>query len=214
MNAGLSLVVRKFEISAYHPTWQAMKTFTDQRDESVTDELWLVEHFPVFTQGQGGKAEHLLNPGNIPVIHTDRGGQITYHGPGQLVVYTLFNLRRLKMNVRAFVTLLEKSVIGLLAEYNISAQSRCDAPGVYVDGAKICSLGLRVRRGCSYHGLALNINLDLAPFSQINPCGFANLPMTKISNFIAEITFAEIETKICQYIAKNFGYNEILFAGE
>jgi len=158
-----------------------MQQFTDQRDASTVDEIWLLEHEAVFTQGRAGKAEHLLAPGDIPVVQSDRGGQITYHGPGQLMVYTLLDIDRLGLGIRSLVLALEQAVIACLADYGISARGRRDAPGVYVKNAKIASLGLRVRKGCSYHGLALNVNMDLAPFERINPCGYRGLEMTQIS---------------------------------
>lgn len=164
----------------YLETWAAMRDFTDNRDQGTRDQLWLLQHSPVFTQGQAGKVEHLLSPGDIPVVQADRGGQVTYHGPGQWVVYLLLDLRRRGLGVRDLVDLIETSVIALLAGYGIVAESRRDAPGVYVDGAKIASLGLRVRRGCSYHGLALNVDMDLEPFARINPCGFEGLAVTSL----------------------------------
>lgn len=170
----------------YEPVWQAMQAFTHERGEADADQLWLVEHEPVFTQGQAGKSEHLLTPGNIPVVPTDRGGQVTYHGPGQLVIYPLLDLRRAKLGVRELVSLLEQVTVELLAEdYGIEAAARPDAPGVYVAGCKIASLGLRVRRGCSFHGLALNVDMDLEPFLRINPCGYNGLRMTQLSELLA-----------------------------
>jgi lipoyl(octanoyl) transferase len=160
-----------------------MHDFTNTRDETTADEIWLVEHERVFTQGQAGKAEHVLVPGDIPVIQSDRGGQVTYHGPGQQVMYVLLNLKRRKLGVRELVTILEQTVVNTLAELGIEAYPRADAPGVYVDGRKICSLGLRIRKGCSFHGLALNIDMDLSPFLRINPCGYAGLEMTQVSSF-------------------------------
>ena len=156
-----------------------MQDFTDTRDENTPDEIWLVEHESVFTQGQAGKDEHLLAPGDIEVIKVDRGGQVTYHGPGQQMMYVLFNLRRLKIGVRELVTWLEECIIESLAEYGIEAYAKADAPGVYVNDSKIASLGLRVRRGCSFHGLALNVNMDLSPFLRINPCGYAGMNMVQ-----------------------------------
>jgi lipoyl(octanoyl) transferase len=161
------------------PIWQKMQAYTDTRDDSSPDEIWLVEHESVFTQGQAGKDEHLLAPGDIEVIKVDRGGQVTYHGPGQQMMYVLFNLRRLKIGVRELVTWLEECIIESLAEYNIEAYAKADAPGVYVNDSKIASLGLRVRRGCSFHGLALNVNMDLSPFLRINPCGYAGMNMVQ-----------------------------------
>lgn len=161
----------------YQTVWHAMQDFTDNRGDAAKDELWLVEHPPVFTQGQAGKEEHLLMPGDIPVVKVDRGGQVTYHGPGQQVLYPMINLRRRKMGVRELVTLIENGIINMLAKYNIVAAAKPDAPGVYVNDKKIASLGLRIRNGCSFHGLALNVNMDLSPFLRINPCGYAGLEM-------------------------------------
>ncbi|UDJ81046.1 lipoyl(octanoyl) transferase LipB [Kosakonia oryzae] len=176
-----TILIRNLGLQSYEPVSQKMHDFTDTRDDTTPDEIWLVEHYPVFTQGQAGKAEHVLAPGDIPVIQSDRGGQVTYHGPGQQVMYVLINLKRRKIGVRELVTLLENTVINTLATQGIKAQARADAPGVYVQGKKICSLGLRIRKGCSFHGLALNINMDLAPFMRINPCGYAGMEMTQVS---------------------------------
>lgn len=161
-----------------------MRELTDSRDESTPDQLWLVEHEPVFTQGQAGKPEHLLMPGDIPVVQTDRGGQVTYHGPGQVVLYPLLDVRRARLGVRDLVSALENAVIAVLAEYGVEARARADAPGVYVGEAKIASLGLRIRRGASYHGVALNVDVDLAPFQRINPCGYAGMAMTRIADLV------------------------------
>lgn len=177
-----SLVIRQLNTMDYSRVWQAMKDFTDHRDDSVADELWLVEHPAVFTQGQAGKSEHLLIPGDIEVVKADRGGQVTYHGPGQQVVYVMINLRRRKIGIRQLVTLIENSIVAALTDYNIAAYAKADAPGVYVDEKKIASLGLRVRRGCSFHGLALNVNMDLSPFLRINPCGYAGLEMIQTAD--------------------------------
>nr|WP_282447069.1 lipoyl(octanoyl) transferase LipB [Pseudoalteromonas sp. 2CM32C] len=174
-----TLIVRQLGRQRYMPIWQKMQDFTDTRDENTPDEIWLVEHESVFTQGQAGKDEHLLAPGDIEIIKVDRGGQVTYHGPGQQMMYVLFNLRRLKIGVRELVTWLEECIIESLAEYNIEAYAKADAPGVYVNDSKIASLGLRVRRGCSFHGLALNVNMDLSPFLRINPCGYAGMNMVQ-----------------------------------
>ena len=178
------ILVRHLGLQPYEPVSQAMHDFTDRRDDTTPDEIWLVEHLPVFTQGQAGKAEHLLMTGDIPVIQSDRGGQVTYHGPGQQVMYVLLNLKRRKLGVRELVTLLEQTVVNTLAEYDIDAHPRADAPGVYVGEMKICSLGLRIRKGCSFHGLALNINMDLAPFQRINPCGYAGMEMTQMRQWV------------------------------
>ena len=174
-----TLIVRQLGRQRYMPIWQKMQAYTDTRDDNSPDEIWLVEHDSVFTQGQAGKEEHLLAPGDIEVIKVDRGGQVTYHGPGQQMMYVLFNLRRLKIGVRELVTWLEECIIESLAEYGIDAYAKADAPGVYVNDSKIASLGLRVRRGCSFHGLALNVNMDLSPFLRINPCGYAGMNMVQ-----------------------------------
>ncbi|GAB2726704.1 lipoyl(octanoyl) transferase LipB [Halomonas garicola] len=173
----------------YLPVWQAMRELTETRDAQAADQFWLVEHEPVFTQGQAGRPEHVLMPGDIPVVQTDRGGQVTYHGPGQVVLYPLIDVRRAGLGVRALVTAMENAVIDVLAEYAVAARARPDAPGVYVildsgEEAKIASLGLRIRRGSSYHGVALNVDGDLAPFSRINPCGHAGMPMARLASLI------------------------------
>ena len=183
-----NILVRHLGLQPYEPVSQAMHEFTDSRDDTTPDEIWLVEHLPVFTQGQAGKAEHLLMTGDIPVIQSDRGGQVTYHGPGQQVMYVLLNLKRRKLGVRELVTLLEQTVVNTLAEYGIDAHPRADAPGVYVGEMKICSLGLRIRKGCSFHGLALNINMDLTPFQRINPCGYAGMEMTQMRQWVDTAT--------------------------
>ncbi|MCB1857331.1 MAG: lipoyl(octanoyl) transferase LipB [Gammaproteobacteria bacterium] len=165
----------------YLPVWRDMQRFTDSRTGNTEDEIWLLEHYPVFTLGQAGRIEHLLEPGTIPVIHADRGGQVTYHGPGQLIAYLLVDLRRRRIGVRPLVTLMEQSIVDLLNGYGIASAPRPDAPGVYVQGSKIASLGLRVRHGCSFHGLSLNVAMDLEPFKRINPCGYPGLPVTQLS---------------------------------
>ncbi|AWL11529.1 Lipoyl(octanoyl) transferase [Saliniradius amylolyticus] len=172
-----SIIVRQLGRQDYTPIWQAMQDFTDHRGDNTSDELWLVEHNPVFTQGQAGKEEHLLAPGDIPVVKVDRGGQVTYHGPGQQMLYVLVDLRRRKLGVRHLVTALEQTIIETLAPFGIEAYAKADAPGVYVDEKKICSVGLRIRKGCSFHGLAMNVNMDLGPFQRINPCGYAGMEM-------------------------------------
>tara|TARA_R100001510_G_scaffold12155_1_gene9382 strand:- start:735 stop:1406 length:672 start_codon:yes stop_codon:yes gene_type:complete len=171
------VIVRQLGRQPYEPIFEAMKRFTDERDQNTQDEIWLVEHDAVFTQGQAGKAEHILMPGDIPVIQVDRGGQVTYHGPGQQVIYLMLNIKRRKLGVRHLVTAMEEAVVGLLEKYGVTAYPKPDAPGVYVDEKKVCSLGLRIRNGCSFHGLALNVNMDLSPFQRINPCGYAGMEM-------------------------------------
>ncbi|MRS90141.1 lipoyl(octanoyl) transferase LipB [Enterobacteriaceae bacterium RIT714] len=193
------ILVRQLGLQPYEPVSQAMHDFTDSRDDNTPDEIWLVEHLPVFTQGQAGKAEHVLVPGDIPVIQSDRGGQVTYHGPGQQVMYVLLNLKRRKLGVRELVTVLEQTVVATLAEFGIDAHPRADAPGVYVGEMKICSLGLRIRKGCSFHGLALNINMDLTPFLRINPCGYAGMEMTQMRQWVENAT----PDNICPSLVKN-----------
>jgi lipoyl(octanoyl) transferase len=184
-----------------------MTEFTNQRGLETQDQLWLVEHPPVFTQGQAGKAEHLLFPGDIPVVQTDRGGQVTYHGPGQLVAYPLLDLKRLKIGVRDLVTHIEQTIIATLAHYQISSAAKPDAPGVYVEGKKIASLGLRVRRGCSFHGLALNVDMDLSPFLQINPCGYEGLAMTQIKDLIPNPpSLDQVQQQLAKEFARKLGY--------
>ncbi len=208
------LVVRQLGRQDYLPIWQGMHDFTDKRDENTRDEIWLVEHNPVFTQGQAGKAEHLLNTGDIPVIQSDRGGQVTYHGPGQIVAYFLINLRRKKLGVRELVTDIETLVINTLKHYDIESAAKSDAPGVYVDGRKICSLGLRIRRGCSFHGLALNVNMDLSPFLRINPCGYAGLEMVQVSDLTGPTTVADVETLLVRELVNLLGYEKVEFSTE
>ncbi len=173
--------IRRLGRVPYEPTWREMQAFTDARDPGTTDEIWILEHDPVFTLGLAGKREHVLAPGDIPVVHIDRGGQVTYHGPGQLVVYPLLDLRRRKLGPRALVDALEQATVDTLAEWDVDAHARPDAPGVYVGERKIASIGLRVRRGASYHGIAFNVDMDLEPFTRINPCGYAGLEMTQVS---------------------------------
>ncbi|TVQ28486.1 MAG: lipoyl(octanoyl) transferase LipB [Wenzhouxiangella sp.] len=191
----------------YLPVWEAMRDFTDARDESTPDELWLVEHDPVFTQGLAGKAEHVLNPGAIPVVQTDRGGQVTYHGPGQIVAYPLLDLDRRGLGVRCLVDRLEQSVIDVLADLGQPGERRDGAPGVYVAGAKIASIGLKVRRGRSYHGLSFNIDMDLTPFAMINPCGFAGLAMTRLVDLVPSISVAEARQRLVTAICTRLGYH-------
>ncbi|WP_072658024.1 lipoyl(octanoyl) transferase LipB [Vibrio vulnificus] len=196
------------------PVWQAMHEFTDKRNEETPDEVWLVEHNPVFTQGQAGKAEHLLNTGDIPVVQSDRGGQVTYHGPGQLVAYFLINLRRKKLGVRDLVTTIENLVINTLKAYNIDSAARPDAPGVYVEGRKICSLGLRIRKGCSFHGLALNVNMDLSPFLRINPCGYQGMEMVQVSELGGPTDIALVEQQLVKELVNLLGYEQVEFSIE
>ncbi|MDY7562010.1 lipoyl(octanoyl) transferase LipB [Pseudomonas sp. 10B1] len=203
-----SLGFRELGEVAYEPTWHAMQRFTESRVHDVADEVWLVQHAPVFTQGQAGKAEHLLLPGDIPVVQVDRGGQVTYHGPGQLVVYLMLDVRRLGFGVRELVSRIERSLIALLASYDVEAVAKKDAPGVYVDEAKIASLGLRIRNGYSFHGLALNVDMDLEPFRRINPCGYAGLAMTQLCDHAGPIEFAEVSARLRAQLVKHLDYAE------
>ena len=193
-------------MQAYEPIWRAMQDYTDTRDATANDELWVLEHTPVFTQGQNGKQEHLLNPGDIPVIQVDRGGQVTYHGPGQLIVYFLMDIRRRGLGVRTLVHGIENAVIDYLSQFDIEAHARADAPGIYVKHAKIGSLGLRIRRGCSFHGLSFNVNMDLEPFKRINPCGLSNLQMTQLSELGGpdnlEAVIPDLVTCLQQHLTK------------
>ncbi len=191
----------------YQPIWRAMQRFTDTRGVDTPDEIWLLEHSPVFTQGQAGKAEHVLFAGDIPVVQVDRGGQVTYHGPGQLVAYLLLDIRRSGMGVRDLVSRIERSLIDLLASYGVKAAAKPDAPGVYVDGAKIASLGLRIRNGRSFHGLALNVDMDLQPFQRINPCGYAGMAMTQLVDQAAEsVTIAQVSARLREQLVKHLDY--------
>ena len=199
---------RELGLLDYEPAWQAMQRFTSERGRDTADEIWLVQHPPVFTQGQSGKPEHLLLPGNIPVVQVDRGGQVTYHGPGQLVAYLMLDVRRLGFGVRDLVSRIERSLIALLADYGVTAVAKPDAPGVYVDGAKIASLGLRIRNGCSFHGLALNVDMDLEPFRRINPCGYAGLAMTQLREHAGPIEFAEVSARLRAQLVKHLDYAE------
>lgn len=192
------LVIRQLGLQDYSRIWQAMQQFTDLRDSNTPDEIWLLEHPPVFTQGQAGKAEHLLFPGDIPVVQVDRGGQVTYHGPGQLVAYVLLDIKRRNLGVRQLVSMLENILIELLRRYDIGAEARPDAPGVYVAGAKIASLGLRVRKGCTFHGLALNVQMDMEPFSRINPCGYAGMQMVQCSELGGPLQVSEAATVMAE----------------
>ena len=206
--AARAAVVRDLGRQSYEPVWRAMQRFTDARDEATLDELWLVEHEPVFTLGQAGKPEHVLAPGEIPVIHVDRGGQVTYHGPGQIVAYPLLDLRRLKLGVRQYVDRIEQALIDTLADWGITAGRRDGAPGVYVDGRKIAALGIRVRRGCSFHGLAFNVDMDLEPFGRINPCGYAGLQVTSMVELLggpADFSLDAVQSRLLENLAAQFG---------
>ena len=206
-----TLIVRQLGRQRYMPIWQKMQDYTDVRTEHDADEIWLVEHEPVFTQGQAGKDEHLLAPGDIEVIKVDRGGQVTYHGPGQQMMYVLFNLRRLKIGVRELVTWLEECIIDTLNEYDIAAYAKADAPGVYVNDSKIASLGLRVRRGCSFHGLALNVNMDMSPFLRINPCGYAGMNMVQTTDLNGPEDLAQAGAGLVKHMIKKLNATQVKY---
>jgi len=202
----MGLVVRYLGQVDYEQTWHDMQRFTDERTGASADELWVLQHPPVYTLGKNGKPEHVLNPQSIPVINVDRGGQVTYHGPGQIVIYTLLDLNRLKIGVRELVTIIESAIVELLADYGIEANARRDAPGVYVDGAKIAALGLRVRRGCSFHGLAFNIDMDLDPFTRINPCGYEGLNVTQLKDFAQDMDIESVVDDLVRRLKKKLNY--------
>lgn len=205
------IIIRRLGRQSYLSVWENMRKFTQSRIVETWDELWLLEHEPVFTQGLAGKKEHILNPGDIPVVQSDRGGQVTYHGPGQLVAYPLLDLNRRNISVRGLVNLLEQCLVQTLAEFKITAQLRAGAPGVYVEQCKIASIGLRVKRGCSLHGIALNVNMDLTPFSYINPCGFQGLEMTQMHHYLAEIRCEQVYPVFITAFLKLFGYTESVY---
>lgn len=213
MNAANPLVIRQLGLLDYEPVWQHMQAFTNQRDENTADEFWLLQHPPIFTLGQAGKAEHLLAPADIPVIKVDRGGQVTYHGPGQLVIYLLVNIKRHKVGVREFVSIIENSIVNLLARYGITAQPRADAPGVYVNDEKIAALGLRVRKGCTFHGLSLNVDMDMEPFLRINPCGYQGMKVTQMADQLDRLRFPGLTTPqvgndLIEELKAQLGYNQ------
>ena len=201
--------IRDLGLCDYTDVWQAMKSFTDSRTEQTNDEFWFVEHNPVFTQGQAGKDEHILAPGNIPVVHADRGGQVTYHGPGQIVIYPLIDLKRHKVGIKWLVNGIEEALIQTMKAYAIEANRKEKAPGVYVEGKKIASLGLRVRKGCTFHGLAFNIRMDLEPFARINPCGFAGLEVTQLSELVPSINFDDAQEKLITNLCKSLNFSPI-----
>jgi len=197
--------VRDLGRQPYAPVWHAMQRFTDARTEDTPDELWVVEHDPVFTLGQAGKDEHVLTPGDIPVLHVDRGGQVTYHGPGQLVIYPLLQLRRLGIGVRDYVCRIEQAIIDTLGDWNIGAERLEGAPGVYVGGAKVAALGIRVRRGCTFHGLSFNVAMDLEPFRRINPCGYQGLQVTSVVDLGGPSGMAAVTPVLLGHLARQFG---------
>lgn len=204
-----ALNIRHLGLQDYHQIWQKMSDFTTYRTVKTADEIWILEHYAVFTQGRSGKAENLLTSTDIPVVKSDRGGQITYHGPGQIIVYLLIDLRRQHVNVRSLVSIIEQSVINLLADHDVIAVAKADAPGVYVNGKKIASLGLKIRKGCSFHGLALNVDMDLVPFLCINPCGYVGLEMTQCKQEGINCTTQELSTALVKHITQQLTYSKI-----
>ncbi len=201
------ITVRSLGRQDYEPVWHAMQQFTNARDADTADEIWFTEHNPVFTLGVNASREHLLAPGDIPVVQVDRGGQVTYHGPGQLMIYALIDLRRAGIGIRPLVTALEQSVVDLAAEYGIEAASRSDAPGVYVDGVKLASVGLRIRRGASFHGMALNVDVDLDPFQRINPCGYTNLELTDLTRLGAACGLERVQQQLLPIFLKHMRFS-------
>lgn len=204
---GQSIAIRDLGRQDYVPLWHAMQRFTDTRNKTTRDEIWLTEHPPVFTLGLNASQEHLLAPGDIPVVQIDRGGQVTFHGPGQLMVYPLIDIRRANIGVRKLVTALEQCVVDLAADFAIAAESRADAPGVYVSGDKLASVGLRIRKGCSFHGMALNVAIDLEPFSRINPCGYAELKMTDLGRLGIDLELHEVWPRLLPYFLRHLGFD-------
>ena len=206
----MNLIVRSLGLTEYVSVWEAMRSFTNSRNEQTLDEIWVNQHTPVFTQGQSGRRENILEPRDIPVVYADRGGQVTYHGPGQLVVYLLFDLRRMDLNARSLVDGIEESIVSVLAGYSIGATTKRDAPGVYVQATKIASVGLRIRRGCSYHGLSLNVAMDLEPFDRINPCGHANLKMSQVEDFGGPNDLSLVTDDLVRVLSHQFQFTSLV----
>ncbi|MCY7297128.1 lipoyl(octanoyl) transferase LipB [Alteromonas sp. a30] len=206
------IIVRQLGRQAYIPIWKAMQTFTDNRGSDTPDQIWLVEHNPVFTQGQAGKEEHILAPGDIPVVQVDRGGQVTYHGPGQQMLYILLDLKRFNIGVREAVTALEQCVVSTLAVNDITAYPKANAPGVYVDEKKVCSVGLRIRRGCTFHGLAFNVNMDLSPFQRINPCGYAGMEMVNSADLGGVDNMSQAGTMLVEALCQHLKIERIEYS--
>lgn len=209
-----TLIIRELGIRSYETVWHSMQDFTNNRTEQTQDEVWLLQHYPVFTQGTASKAEHLLMPGDIPVVQSDRGGQVTYHGPGQLIGYLMIDVKRHHLGPRTLVTAIENSLIDLLTSYGIKSYAKADAPGVYVGDAKIASLGLRIRRNASFHGFALNAQMDLEPFSRINPCGYAGMQMTQLSDFIGDVDFDDLIKRVIAQFVSKLAYNQVNYLSD
>jgi lipoyl(octanoyl) transferase len=208
--SSVAIRIRRLGNVPYEPTWRAMQRFTETRGEDTPDEIWLLQHPPVFTLGLAGKPEHILDAGEIPVVQVDRGGQVTYHGPGQIVMYPLLDLKRHGLGVRRLVTLLEHSAIALAADFGIEAVARADAPGVYVEGRKLAAVGLRVRRGCSYHGLSFNVAMDLSPFRRINPCGYAGLETTQLQDLGVEADPLALQDVLANHLLRQLAAAPVL----
>lgn len=204
------MVVRRFDVMPYQQIWSAMQSFTNLRNSVTEDEVWLLQHEPVFTLGQAGRHEHVLSPGEIPLVQSDRGGQVTYHGPGQLVAYTLLDLQRLKLGARDLITLLEQSIVDTLAVFHVDARAKKDAPGVYIGDSKIASIGLRIRKGASYHGLAINIDMNLEPFLRINPCGYGGLKMIQLADFVPSVSIHEVADTWLDQFNRRLGYQQLV----
>ncbi len=212
MNTPLNtLLVRTLGRQEYQPVWQAMQSFTENRTSDTADEIWLLEHQPVFTLGRNAKKEHILSATDIPFVKIDRGGQITYHGPGQLIAYLLIDIKRRSLGVRKLVSLIEQSIIDTLGEYQLKAYAKKEAPGVYIDEAKIAALGLRIKKGCSFHGLSLNLEMDLKPFKQINPCGYKNLEVVQLSDYIEKVKLSQVQHQLISHLSNKIGYRELIW---
>ncbi len=214
MSLSDTLLVKTLGQQPYEPVWQAMQSFTEQRTSETLDEIWLLEHDPVFTLGRNAKKEHILNAGDIPIIEIDRGGQVTYHGPGQLIVYLMIDIKRRALGVRKLVTLIEQSIISTLNEYQLNARAKQQAPGVYIGDAKIAALGLRIKKGCSFHGLSLNLSMDLTPFKQINPCGYKELEVVQLSDYIEDVELSKVQQQVIFYLSKNLDYKKVIVKDE
>ena len=209
MSVADTLLVRSLGRQPYESIWQAMQSFTEQRTNDTFDEIWLLEHEPVFTLGRNGNKDHILSETKIPIIKIDRGGQVTYHGPGQLVAYLMIDIKRRGLGVRKLVTLIEQSIINTLSEYHLAASAKKEAPGVYINEAKIAALGLRIKKGCSFHGLSLNLDMDLSPFKLINPCGYKDLEVIQLSDYIEEVKLSQVEQQLTVHLSHHLEYKDV-----